>query len=136
MPEQVIVEDAASVDVNYGGFAVTASESSTLIEANASREALVICVTTDCWVRYDDGLAVIGSGLLLKATDPPWREESWKGAVQFTAVGSGFIAFTELLLQRGFDQGEQPTGADIFTPAGPGDARPVAHPPVPGVPQT
>lgn len=118
---------------NVGTATLTGADAK-LVGANASRGALIVSAAGDTWLSYGATPAVVGHGHCVRGGAIPFVEEDWKGEVH--AIGTGVVGFTETDLAIGDDQGERTAGADSFTPAGPGDARPVAHPPAPGVPQT
>ncbi len=118
---------------NAGTFTLAGADAK-LVDANASRGVLIVSAAADTWLAYGTTPAVVGQGHCVRGGAIPFVEEDWKGEVH--AIGTGVVGFTETNLAVGDDQGERTAGADTFTPSGPGDTRPVAHQPVPGVPQT
>lgn len=122
MPEQVIVETIPTNAGSVAGEVLVADTSVTLLPHNDSRGAFVVSAdTADVWLWYGAGPALVGKGVRVKAGGNPWREESWKGAVQAISHGAAVVGVTELDLNVGDVEGEEPTGATSFIPEGPSD---------------
>lgn len=123
MAEQVFVEQAPTESGTVFGSVLVGNASASLLAANASRESFVVSAdTADAFLSYGGAAALVGKGVRLKAGGPPFREESWKGAVQIISSGAAVISGVELDYSLGDDQGQQVAGASTFTPSGPGDA--------------
>jgi hypothetical protein len=137
VPEQVITEEAPTVNANVAGTRLAPATDHTLIAPNASRESLIVSANVaDVWLAYGTGAAAVGMGHCVRAAAPPFVEKSWKGAVHAISTGAAVVGYTELELAVGDDQGEEPTGAQAFVPGGASDA-PIPAPtaPPPGTPE-
>jgi hypothetical protein len=129
--EEVIVEHASAAGGTHFSATLQANQSQALLGENHSREALIVSAdTADAFLWYGAGPAVVGKGIRLKAGAAPYVDESWKGAVQIISAGAAVIAGLELDYSLGDDEGEEPTGAQTFTPSGPSDA-PIPAPTAP-----
>lgn len=138
MAEEVIVEHASAAGGTHFGATLSANSSQQLLAENHSRESLVVSAdTADAFLWYGAGPAQVGKGVRLKAGGAPYVDEAWKGAVQVISAGAAVISGLEQDYSLGDDEGEQPTGAQTFTPHGPSDtAIPPPTAPPPGTPIT
>lgn len=134
MSDQVIVEQAADKAAVMAGQTLVAATDVKLANPNASRDRLIVSAdTADAFLSYGTAAAIANKGVRLKAGGAPWVEDRWRGEVHIISAGAAVICVTETSFSSGDDQGEMPTGADTFTPSGPGDTAPTASLPVTGV---
>lgn len=138
MADEVIVEAAPVEAGAIFGVTLAAATDQQLLAPNASRASFIVSAdTADAFLSYGATAAQVNKGVRLKAGGPPFVESNWKGAVHVISAGAAVISGYEEDLSVGDAQGEQPTGAQAFTPHGPSDT-PIPAPtaPPPGTPIT
>jgi hypothetical protein len=118
MADQVIIVPAADTVASSGTHAPAANTSVLIAAANPLRNTLIVSPeTADVWLFYGAGPAVVGVGVCVHATDDPWVESEWKGAVYAISAGSAVIGTVETEISITSLGGED-TG---YTPSGPSD---------------
>lgn len=134
MSEQVEATTAKALAAINGAQALVASTDEKLLSHNDSRSSFLLTNdgATDAWVSYGVAAAVEHEGYYL-ASKGALSEDEWPGEVHVISSGVTNVCFIEKSYATGDDEGEEPTGAQAWTPTPPaGESVPQASGPVVG----